>query len=207
MNAIYWTLRICCVIAYRIVGGLKIYGRENLIEEGPAIYAANHASYLDPPLVGVTARKAIYYLARKSLFEEKPICYVLPFLNLVPVDTTGKDMSAVKKVIQLLQKRRRVLLFPEGTRTRDGNLQRAQPGLGLVVAKTFAPVVPIRIFGTFEMFPRGAKQFRRAPLSVVVGTPLRFSKEDVGNGGREDYQRISDRVMAAIAALERPCKP
>ncbi len=204
MNPLYWFLRLCCSAAYRFVGGLKIYGRENLIEDGPAIYAANHASYLDPPLIGVTTRKAIYYLARKSLFEEKPICYVLPFLNLVPVDTTGKDMSAVKKIIQLLQNQRRVVLFPEGTRTHDGSLQRAQPGLGLIVAKTFAPVVPIRIFGTFEAFPRGAKRIRMVPLSVVVGAPLRFSKEDVGSGGREDYQRISDRVMAAIGALERP---
>jgi 1-acyl-sn-glycerol-3-phosphate acyltransferase len=183
---------------------LKIYGQENLIEEGPAILASNHASFIDPPLVGVACQKEIYYLARKSLFEKPVIGPILAQLNTVPVDRDRGDVAAVRAILQILKSGNRVVVFPEGTRSSDGNLQPAKAGVGLIIAKSLAPVVPIRIFGSYAALPRtgGIRLF--SPVTLVVGKPIYFTKEDLGTGERSVYQELSDRVMTAIAGLEKP---
>lgn len=180
---------------------LQVHGRENLIEEGPALIASNHQSFLDPPIVGSCLFREIHYLARKSLFDIPVVGKLLPHLRVVGVDRDGADMSALKAVIRLVKNGGCTIVFPEGTRTGDGRLLPAKSGLGLIIAKTLAPVVPTRIFGAFEAFPRTAKFPRRAPVTVVFGKPLHFSKADIAGEPREVYQRLSDRVMAAIAAL------
>ena len=184
--------------------GLQVVGRENLIEEGPALIASNHQSFLDPPLVGSCLHREIHYLARKTLFDIPVVGKLLPHLRVVGVDRDGADMSALKSVIRLVKNGDCTIVFPEGTRTSDGKLQPAKAGLGLIIAKTLAPVVPTRIFGAFDAFPRSAKLPRRAPITVVFGKPLRFTKADIAGDPREVYQRLSDRVMAAIAALREP---
>ena len=192
-----------CTAAANLAFRLQIYGRENLIEDGPAILASNHASYLDPPLVGVACRKEIYYLARKSLFEKPLFGPLLARLNCVPVDRDRGDVGAVRAILRLLKSEKRVLVFPEGTRSSDGQLQPARAGLGLIITKSFAPVVPVRVFGSFAALPRaGGLQF--APITLVVGKPLFFTKKDLVTEERLVYQELSDRVMAAIGGLEKP---
>jgi 1-acyl-sn-glycerol-3-phosphate acyltransferase len=90
--------------------------------------------------------------------------WLLPKLNVIPVDQEGSDRSALKALIRILRAGQATLVFPEGARTLDGNLQPAQPGLGLVIAKTLAPVVPMRIFGAHEAWPRGVKKSAFIPL-------------------------------------------
>jgi 1-acyl-sn-glycerol-3-phosphate acyltransferase len=184
---------------------LRTYGRENLIEDGPAILASNHASYLDPPLVGVSCRKDVYFLARKSLFERPVIGPILAQLNTVPVDRDRGDVGAIRAMIKLLKSGNRVLVFPEGTRSKDGNLQPARAGVGLLIAKSLAPVVPVRVFGSHAALPRSGG-IRFVPITVVIGKPLFFTKQDLGTDERAAYQVLSDRVMAAIAALEMPAR-
>ena len=94
--------------------------------------------------------------------------------------------------------------FPEGWRTLDGKLQPAQPGLGLVIAKTRAPVVPMRIFGAHEAFPRGGGGVRLRRVRIVVGEPIVFTEAEMEGSGRDLYQRLSERVMERIAAIELP---
>lgn len=184
---------------------LRTYGRENLIEDGPAILASNHSSYLDPPLVGVCCRKDVYFLARKSLFERPVIGPLIAQLNTVPVDRDRGDVGAVRAMIKLLKSGNRVLVFPEGTRSKDGNLQPARAGVGLLIAKSLAPVVPVRVFGSYAALPRSGG-IRFVPITVVIGKPLFFTKQDLGTDERAAYQVLSDRVMAAIAALEMPAR-
>jgi len=184
---------------------LRTYGRENLIENGPAILASNHSSYLDPPLVGVCCRKDVYFLALKSLFERPVIGPLIAQLNTVPVDRDRGDVGAVRAMIKLLKSGNRVLVFPEGTRSKDGNLQPARAGVGLLIAKSLAPVVPVRVFGSYAALPRSGG-IRFVPITVVIGKPLFFTKQDLGTDERAAYQVLSDRVMAAIAALEMPAR-
>jgi 1-acyl-sn-glycerol-3-phosphate acyltransferase len=205
MTPIYRIGHTLCTVVAELAFRLKIYGRDNLIEDGPAIYASNHASYLDPPLVGVACRKEVFYLARKTLFEKPVLGPLLPRINCIPVDRDRGDVAAVRTLLRLLKEGKRVVVFPEGTRSKDGNLQPARAGLGLIIAKSLAPVVPVRVFGSYAALPRsGGIHF--VPITLVVGKPIFFTKEDLGTDERLAYQALSDRVMAAIAALEIPRK-
>jgi 1-acyl-sn-glycerol-3-phosphate acyltransferase len=96
------------------------------------------------------------------------------------------------------------LVFPEGTRTPDGTLQAAEPGLGLLIAKTRAPVVPMRIFGAHDVWPIHGKLRFSGRITIVVGEPIRFSDADFAEGGKDVYARLSQQVMDAIGALQLP---
>jgi 1-acyl-sn-glycerol-3-phosphate acyltransferase len=127
--------------------------------------------------------------------------WVLPKLNVIPVNQEGVDRTAIKAMIRVLNAGNGVLLFPEGSRTLDGNLQPAEPGLGLIIAKTLAPVVPMRIFGAREALPRGGGGLRLVPITIVIGEPIFFSAADLQPPGKNSYAAISDRVMSAISTL------
>jgi 1-acyl-sn-glycerol-3-phosphate acyltransferase len=196
---------------FRAVGwalfDFTVVGREKLPGHGAALIACNHASFLDPPLVGSAFRSEIHYLARKTLFVGFG-AWLYPRWNSVPVDQERADFSSLKTIIKLLKDGRRVLIFPEGKRTQDGGLQRGQPGVGLVIAKAGVPVVPVRLFGTFEALPRGARWPAVVPVTLVVGDPVPLddllAEAKSGKPDKSLYQRISDRVMDAIGALALP---
>lgn len=180
----------------------RVVHPERILESGAAIIAMNHQSFFDPPLAGISCKREIFYLARKTLMDIPILGPILPKLNVVPVDNKGADMSALKTVIKIVRGGNCTVIFPEGTRSRDGSLLPAQPGLGLIIAKTLAPVVPMRVFGSFEAFPRDRKFPRLHPITVVVGEPIFFTEADIVGGGRELYQRLSERVLERIAAIK-----
>jgi 1-acyl-sn-glycerol-3-phosphate acyltransferase len=161
----------------------------------------NHESYLDPPLAGIASGREVYFLARKTLLDVPVLGWVLPRLNVVPVDQEGTDRSALKALIRILKAGNGTVVFPEGARTLDGHLQPALPGLGFVIAKTLAPVLPMRIFGAHEAMPRGGGRLRLRRITIVVGEPIQFTPADLEPRGKELYQRLSERVMESIAAL------
>ena len=183
---------------------MRVFGRENLIEDGPALLAMNHQSFLDPPFAGICCRREISYLARKTLFDVPVLGFLIRRMNVIGVDREGSDVSALKSVIRVVRGGGCTIVFPEGTRSCDGDLQPARPGAGLIIAKTLAPVIPMRIFGAFDAFPRNAKFPRPRPITIVIGQPLRLTAADIEGPPREVYQRLSDQVMARIAALENP---
>ena len=201
MNFYYWIGYHLSRLAGRLFFRFRVIHRERMIQSGPVILAMNHQSYLDPPLAGTTCDRAIYFLARRTLLDVPLLGWVLPKLNVIPVNQEGVDRSAIKAVIRVLQAGNGVLVFPEGSRTLDGTLQPAEPGMGLVIAKTLAPVVPLRIFGAREALPRSGGRLRFVPITVVIGEPIFFSAADIQPGGKDLYARLSDRVMKAIAAL------
>jgi len=201
MNFYYWIGYHLSRLAGRLFFRFRVIHRERMIQSGPVILAMNHQSYLDPPLAGTTCDRAIYFLARRTLLDVPLLGWVLPKLNVIPVNQEGVDRSAIKAVIRVLQAGNGVLVFPEGSRTVDGTLQPAEPGMGLVIAKTLAPVVPMRIFGAREALPRSGGRLRFVPITVVIGEPIFFSAADIEPGGKDLYARLSDRVMQAIAAL------
>lgn len=180
---------------------MRVVHPERMIEEGPLILAVNHSSYFDPPLAGICSRRAVYYLARKSLLKWPFFGPLFPDMNVIPVERDGNDMSALREVIKKVKEGNGIVLFPEGTRSKDGNLQKAKAGIGLVIAKTGAPVVPMRIFGAYEAFPKNSKRMRFTKITVVIGEPIYFTKEDISDSSRETYQRLSDRVMEGISRL------
>jgi 1-acyl-sn-glycerol-3-phosphate acyltransferase len=201
MNFYYWIGYHLSRLAGRLFFRFRVLHRERMIQSGPVILAMNHQSYLDPPLAGAACDRAIYFLARRTLLNVPLLGRVLPKLNVIPVNQEGVDRSAIKAVIRLLQAGNGVLVFPEGSRTLDGTLQSAEPGIGLIIAKTLAPVVPMRIFGAHEALPRSGGRLRFVPITVVIGEPIFFSAADAERGGKDLYARLSERVMKSIAAL------
>lgn len=182
----------------------KVYGREHILEEGGCLLAMNHESYLDPPLAGLCCRRQIHYLARKTLLEWPVVGSLLPKVNVIPVDQERADMTALKVVIKLVRAGECTVVFPEGSRTEDGAFLPALPGIGLIIAKTLCPVVPMRIFGAHAAFPRGGRPHLFTKITIVVGEPMHFTEADLSGDKRALYQRLSDRVMSRIAALENP---
>ena len=204
MNFYYWLgynlSRLLAQLFYRF----RIIHRERVIQTGPVILAVNHQSFFDPPLAGNAADRAIYFLAKKSLMDVPILGWLLPKLNVIPVNLEGGDRSALKALIRILTAGECALVFPEGTRTPDGNLQPALPGLGLVIAKTRAPVVPMRIFGAYDAWPIHGKIRLWKKITIVVGDAIHFSEAELAGGGKDLYQRLSQRVMDAIAAIQLP---
>jgi 1-acyl-sn-glycerol-3-phosphate acyltransferase len=204
MNLYYWLGYHLSRLLARLFFGFQILHRERVIQKGPVILAINHQSFLDPPLAGNACDRAIFFLAKKSLMDVPVLRWLLPKLNVIPVNLEGGDRSALKALIRILSAGECALVFPEGTRTPDGNLQPAQPGVGLLIAKTRAPVVPMRIFGAFDAWPIHGKLHLFRKITIVVGEPIYFSESDVASDRRDLYAQLSQRVMDAIGALRLP---
>src|SRR6266487_3535357 len=204
MNPYYWLGYHFSRLLARLFFDFRIIHRERMIQTGPVILAMNHQSFFDPPLAGNACNRAIYFLAKKSLMKVPVLGWLLPKLNVIPVEIEGNDRSALKALIRILRAGEGALFFPEGARTPDGNLQPALPGMGLVIAKTRAPVVPMRIFGAFDAWPISGKIRLWRRITIVVGEPIYFSETDFETRERDLYARLSGRVMDAIAALELP---
>ena len=209
MTFTYYLCYTLSKIIARLFFSLRVVHPERMIEEGPLIVASNHQSFVDPPLVGICSKRDLYYLARKTLLNIPLLGKLLPHINVIPVDRDGNDMSALKTIIRLIRSGKGVVLFPEGTRSPDGSLQRGKQGIGLIIAKSKAPVQPVRVFGAYEAFPKGSGKISATPLTVVIGEPLRFTPEELDPAScdgdeRALYQKLSDRVMAAIAGIQLP---
>ena len=201
MKWIYWIGWMAFGAAFRSLFGMRVTGGENLITEGPVLVASNHQSYLDPPLIGNLYKDEMVYLARKTLFVGIGR-WLYAKWNAIPVDQDRPDMASLKTIIRKLKEGHRVLVFPEGARTEDGNLGEAAPGIGLIAVKSGAPIQPVRISGAREALPRGSGRIRFARITVSVGPPIVLSPEELKAAkSKDDYDRLAKRIMAAIEAL------
>lgn len=181
-------------------------GAQHIPKHGAFILAANHASFIDPPVIGSRLPRRLVYFARKTLWKPGFLSWWLDGVGAVPVDRdAGNDVSALKRVLGSLKDGRPLILFPEGTRSPDGNLQPAKAGVGMIACRTQVPVIPVRIIGSFEAFGRDRKFPKLfTPVHVVFGAPIPPTAYDPGAKAKDRYQTAAERIMAAIAALEPP---
>ncbi len=201
MTWIYWLGWMIFGAAFRTLFGLRIRGADNLVTEGPVLVVSNHQSFLDPPLVSCLYDTEMYYLARKTLFTGLTR-WLYSRWNAIPVDQTRPDMASLKTIIRKLKDGHRVLVFPEGERTHDGEFGQAAPGVGLIAVKSGAIIQPLRISGAREALPRGSHRIRLVRIGVTIGAPIRLTPEELASAkGKDDYERIARRVMDAVAAL------
>lgn len=208
MSLIYFVGWSLFRAVYKAYFRWRVYNPERVPLEGPVILASNHASFLDPPLVGAAVRRSVNYLARESLFRFPGIGRLLRAWSCVPVDREGGGAAGLKAILHRLRAGGAILLFPEGTRTGDGKLLPARSGIGLAVIKSTASVVPARVFGTYHAYGRHHKFPRPRKVAVKFGRPLHFEKLRVEakvcskERLKEIYQEVADEIMAAIARLE-----
>jgi 1-acyl-sn-glycerol-3-phosphate acyltransferase len=205
--AYYFTWSIFKVI-YATWFRWRVFNPERVPMTGPVILASNHSSFIDPPLVGCGLTRKVNYLARESLFRFPGVGWYLRQLSAVPVDRDGGGAAGLRAIMSRLEAGDAILLFPEGTRSRDGNLQPARSGIGLTVIKSEAPVVPVRVFGTFEAYGRHMKLPRPRRVAVKYGQPMDFAalraEAKICSKPRlkQIYQEVADEIMVQIGKLE-----
>ncbi len=201
MSFIYWLSQRFFREFARGLFDFRVIGAEKLQFSGSAIIASNHVSFLDPPLVGCVFDEVVYSFARKSLFDHPLAGMILRSWHVFGVDRDKHDTTALKTTIRLLRNGKKVLMFPEGTRSYDGAPQSAEAGIGLFIDKGKAPVLPVRLFGAYEAYPRGAKSLRPAKITLVVGDLWQPDLASYTETGKELYQTLADEVMRRISEL------
>ena len=208
MNPIYFVSWCIFRLMYAVYFRWRVYNPERVPLKGPVILASNHASYLDPMLIGAALHRGINYLAREDLFRFPILGWVLRYWQAVPVNREGSGAKGLRAILDRLLAGGAIILFPEGTRTGDGKLQPARSGIGLTVIKSTAPVVPVRVFGTFEAYNRDLSFPRPRLVAVKFGEPMSFehfraeAKVCSKDRLKQIYQQVADEIMATIAKLE-----
>lgn len=153
---------------------LKVYGVSNVPRHGGVLIVSNHQSYLDPILIAVKLPRPLSFLAKSELFANRFAGALLRSLNAFPVRQGAGDVGAVKETIRRLQEGHALNVYPEGTRSPDGEILPMQPGIGLIAKRAGVPVVPAVIEGSFQAWPpkRGHKIFRAHPVRIVFKPPM-----------------------------------
>lgn len=203
MNPVYRFFHGLAILLARSFYGYRVHGKENLRGvPGAALLVSNHISFLDPIMIGIAFREPVYYLARKSLYRRRFAQWLFPRLNCVPVDQGRADVTSLKTIIRLLQEGKKVVIFPEGTRSLDGQLHEFAPGVGLIVAKSGAPVLPCRVFGADKGLPPRAKLPRSAEVSVTFGQAWHYEAENFPQSGKDAYSHIAHHLHRLVAELK-----
>jgi 1-acyl-sn-glycerol-3-phosphate acyltransferase len=202
MNSVYWLGHRLFRESAKAFFDLRVIGAEHAAISGPAILASNHVSYLDPPFIGAALNEDIYFLARKTLARLAPVAWLFRHWQVIPVDRDKPDPSSLKSIFQRLEEGKKVILFPEGTRSPDGSLQAAEPGIGMIISRAKVPVIPVRIFGAHEALPRDKKLPRPARITVAFGPAWHCDPESYGIKGKAAYPLIADDVMHRLASLK-----
>jgi len=188
-----FTAKIIGSFVFKIYFRLEVSGTRNIPKTGPFILAANHTSFLDPPLIGYICPRALHYFARATLFRNKFFGGLIRLLGAFPAEKQ-LGVSAVRQGLKILSLGQGLLIFPEGTRSRDGKLSSPLPGVGFLALKSGASVVPIYIKGAYQAYPPGARFIKPAKIKVIVGSPVKFTCGD--------YRTIGKKIMGLIAGLE-----
>lgn len=173
--------RLVGVIFFRI----RTSGRDHVPADGGGLVCANHQSYFDPVIVGLTIDRQLTFLARKSLFRFPPFRWLIEWYNAIPLEREGLSMAGLKETIRRLKGGELVLIFPEGTRTRDGHLQSLKNGFCLVARRAKVPLIPVGLDGAYQAWPRQSRYPRLSRLGVVVGPVIR----------PEEFENWSDEQM------------
>jgi len=188
-------------IIYKVFFRMRVTGWRNVPRTGACILAANHASFLDPPIVGTAAVRALHYFTRSSLMHHPLANALFHLWNCIPVDRDHPSPGTLKKAIQILKEGHALVLFPEGTRSIDGTLQSGKMGIGFIAHKSQAPIVPVYIDGAFDILPKKARWPRFRKLRVSIGPPVVLNDLYARKGCEAAYQAISDRVMDLLRDL------
>lgn len=193
---LYAILQILFRLYFKLLFRAEIVGKEHVPQEGPLILAANHMSNWDPPFLACFLSRSVSYMAKQELFENPVFGAAITSCHAFPVKRGAADRGAIKTAIQVLKQGNCLGLFPEGTRSHGGAMHKAEAGVGLIAAKTNAPVVPAAIIGTDRIMANGGI-FPK--LILLYGDPMRFE----GNTkNKEDLESFSQAILDQIASMK-----
>ncbi len=177
---------------------MKVYGANNVPARGGVLLVSNHQSYLDPILIGIRVRRPLSYMAKSELFDVHPFfTWLIRSLGAFPVRQGAGDVRAVKGTIERLQGGHALNIYPEGSRTFDGEIGAMEKGVALVIRRARVPVVPVAIHGSFESWPRTAKMVRPHPIQLMYGKPVYLSDkrpEEILSFVDREVRRLYDEL-------------
>ncbi len=186
-NALHLACRLTAVFGF----GVRVWGRKHAPPGGAALVCANHQSFFDPVLVGLALDARLNYLARQSLFQVPVLKQLITYLDAIPIDRDGFGLAGIKETLKRLKRNEQVLIFPEGTRSRDGEVAPLKPGFVTLARRAHAPLVPVAIDGAYQAWPRTEKFPSLSQIVVVIGEPIAAG----------DVARLD--VATLVAELER----
>ena len=168
----YYAVRFSARIAAVTLFNFRCVGRENMEFDGGALVLSTHQSHFDPVLIGLSYNGRMNYLARRSLFNNRLLGTVIYLLDAIELDRDRSGIAGLKETLKRLKGGKKVLVFPEGTRTSDGKIAPLKPGFLAVARRSKVPLVPVAITGAYEALPRTSSFPIRYPIRMAVGEKL-----------------------------------
>ena len=193
----YWLVQSFVKVILILFWGLKIHNKKNLPKTGAVIVASNHISFIDPLVIGVSIFREATFAAKKELFKNVILGSIITYLNSIPVRRTGFDNEALKYFIKALKKDQVLIMFPEGTRSRIGTMLPFKRGVGYMVAKTGATILPTYLVGTDKLKKRF---FKPGGITIRFGEPIPNLADKYD--GEEKYELIAKDVQRAVEKLK-----
>ena len=198
----YWVIQHLAYLFLRFVGRLRIIGTEHVPRRSGVILAANHSSYADPPLMGASTPRPIWFMAKIELLQTPFLGAFIKRLHAFPVRRGTADRQALRTAHELLTGGEAVLIFFEGGRSKDGRLMPPALGAGMIALRANVPVVPVAIVNADQLMPReGGLHFAR--VTVIYGEPISFSHLEGRQSDRAALQEVGDAIAAHVANLLR----
>ena len=195
---LYRFFRFFLIWSCKLFFHLEVRGGGFIPKKGGFVLASNHASFLDPILVGTACPRVLNFAARESLFRNKLFGWLIAEVGSFPIKRWSADLSAVKESVRRLKNNAGLLVFPEGTRSQDGNIRDITSGFVMLAAKAKVPIIPVWVSGSWKAWGRGSRFIKPAKIRVIFGRPV-----DVGN--RRDYEVAAREVAARIQGLSDSC--
>ncbi|MDP7378104.1 MAG: lysophospholipid acyltransferase family protein, partial [Pirellulaceae bacterium] len=168
----YYVVWISSRVFFAITSQLRIRGASKMPRHGGMLVCSNHQSHFDPVLVGISFRRRMNYLARKSLFDVPVLNWLIHYLDAIPIERDGMGIGGIKETLRRLKRGESVLIFPEGTRTADGRLQPLKPGFYAIAKRSKCPILPVAVAGAYQMWPRDRSFPGIGRVAVSVGDPI-----------------------------------
>lgn len=203
MGAYYSAARFSASVVLGLLSRWEVRGRRNIPRSGGLVVASNHVSFWDPPLVGAAISREVHYLAKEELFGHPVLGPLLRSVNCIPIRRGAADLSGLSRAIEILKRGGALVMFPEGSRMRDGALHPARPGLGLISVQADAHIVPCYVSGS----NRSGRWWLGGPRVRIWFGKARHWRVLAGadpeaTPGRALYQGLGEAVMREIALLK-----
>ncbi|UWG99223.1 1-acyl-sn-glycerol-3-phosphate acyltransferase [Dehalobacter sp. DCM] len=175
------------------IKGYKISGLENFPHEGPVIVACNHISMWDPVIVGCAMPRQVYFMAKEELMKLPVVGFILRSVGAFPVKRGQGDISAFRRSLGLLKEGRVLGIFPEGTRSKSGDIQEAMSGIALIVEKSHAPILPVKVYGA-----KGLLKQKRGKIGIIIGEPIYADRLALPDKKENRREWLANKIMDLV---------